>query len=90
MSTAQNRKNQMSSVWEEASSAPREWMEEHPLPSTLVSFGIGIGIGVIIGHALAGSSRHEAESSTMEKFGRQAFEALRGSIPEALSRHLPR
>jgi hypothetical protein len=91
MSTAQNKRHQKPSVWEEASAAPREWVGEHPLPSTFVAFGIGLGIGVLLGQSLSSSvgRRFQPEASTMEKFGRQAFEVLRSSLPETLSRHLP-
>jgi hypothetical protein len=91
MSTAQNKRHEKSSLWEEASVAPRELVEEYPMSSTLVAFGVGLGIGVLLGHSLSGSigGRTLPEASTMEKLGRQAFEALRSSIPEALSRHLP-
>jgi len=92
MSTAQNRRAQMSSMWEDASAAPREWVGEHPLPSTLIAFGVGVGFGVVLGHSLASSmsSHSQAECSTMEKFGRQALEALRGAVPDSVSRYMPR
>jgi hypothetical protein len=91
MPTAQNRRTQVSTLWDEASTAPREWVEEHPLPSTLIAFGIGVGVGVVLGHSLANSLHGGSHAeSTMEKFGRQALDALRTAVPDAISRHMPR
>jgi hypothetical protein len=67
-------------------------VEEYPLSSTLVAFGVGLGIGVLLGQTLSGSfggSRNRPDPSTMEKLGEQVLHALRRSIPESLSRHLP-
>ena len=90
MSTAQRRPEAISSMWEQASAAPREWVEEYPLTSTIVAFGIGLGLGVCLGQSLGGSSRkRSADMSTMEQLGHQVYDAVRRSIPESLSRHLP-
>jgi hypothetical protein len=88
MSTAQNKRHEMSSRWEEASAAPREWVEEYPLSSTLVAFGVGLGIGVFLGQSLSGS-RARPSASMIEKLGEQVLQAVRSSIPESFSRHLP-
>jgi len=83
-----------SSTFEEWTSAPTEFVQEYPASSILVAFGIGLGLGVIVGHSLSdamtpsSSSRRNVERS-MESFGRQVCEALRSSLPESVSRHLP-
>jgi len=83
-----------SSTFEEWTSAPGEFVQEYPASSILVAFGIGLGLGVIVGHSLSdsmtstGSGRRSVERS-MESFGRQVCEALRSSLPESVSRHLP-
>jgi len=83
-----------SSTFEEWTSAPTEFVQEYPASSILVAFGIGLGLGVIVGHTLSdsmtttGSSRRNVERS-MESLGRQVCEALRSSLPESVSRHLP-
>jgi hypothetical protein len=55
----------------------------------LVAFGAGAAIGVLIGHALAGSMHPEPATSTaMEKLGRQVCDVLRSSLPDSIGRHL--
>jgi len=83
-----------SSTFEEWTSAPTEFVQEYPASSVLVAFGIGLGLGVIVGHSLSESmtpssgTRRNVERS-MESFGRQVCDALRSSLPESVSRHLP-
>jgi hypothetical protein len=90
MNSMQNRRNEITSTLEEAYTTSRERVAEYPLTSTLVAFGTGAAIGVLIGHSLAGSLRHEPEgmSTHMEKLGRQVCDALRSSLPESIGRHL--
>jgi|HubBroStandDraft_6_1064221.scaffolds.fasta_scaffold305119_3 hypothetical protein len=89
MNSMQNRRNDISSSLEEAYISSREMLAENPLTSTLIAFGAGAAIGVLIGHTLAGSMRPEpAMSSAMEKLGRQVCDVLRSSLPESIGRHL--
>ncbi|HEX4071042.1 MAG TPA: hypothetical protein VHX68_07730 [Planctomycetaceae bacterium] len=88
MNTMQNRRNQMTSSFNEAYSTSRDMLAENPLTSTVIAFGAGAAIGVLIGHLLA-SSRPEPASSAMERLGRQVCDAVRGSLPETIARHLP-
>jgi hypothetical protein len=92
MNTMQNRRRDMSSSLEGAYATSREMVADNPLTSTLVAFGAGAAIGVLIGHALGASMKHQPEhvSSAMEKLGRQVCDAMRGSLPESIARHLPR
>jgi uncharacterized membrane protein YebE (DUF533 family) len=91
MNATQNRRHDMSSSLEECYTSSREMLAENPLTSTLVAFGAGAAIGVLVGHLIAGSVRREPEttSSHMEKLGRQVCDALRSSLPESIARHLP-
>jgi hypothetical protein len=91
MNTMQKRRRDMSSSLDDAYATSREMVADNPLTSTLVAFGAGAAIGVILGHALGASVRHQPEtaSSAMEKLGRQVCDAVRGSLPESIARHLP-
>lgn len=92
MNATRNRRHETPSYWEEAYTAPRELVEEYPLSSTLIAFGVGVGVGVLIGQSLTGSLAHrgETDSLSMEKLGRQVCNALRSSLPESISSYLPR
>ena len=87
MNATQNRRNEISASWEEAYNSSRDMVADNPLTSTLVAFGTGLAIGVLIGHAL-GSGHHQVEASTMERLGRQVCDVLRTSLPESIGRHI--
>ena len=91
MSAMQNRHSEMPSTFEEAYTTSREMLADNPLTSTLVAFGAGAAIGVLLGHMLASAAAPAppTASTAMEKLGRQVVDALRGSLPETIARHLP-
>jgi hypothetical protein len=86
MNATQNRRNEISASWEDAYNSSRDMVADNPLGSTLVAFGTGVAIGVVIGHALGG--HHHVESSTMERLGRQVCDVLRTSLPDSIGRHI--
>jgi uncharacterized membrane protein YebE (DUF533 family) len=90
MNTTQNRRNQMTSSLNEAYSTSREMMADNPLTSTVIAFGAGAAIGVLIGHMIASSGHEQTTASAMEKLGRQVCDSLRTNLPESIARHLPR
>jgi hypothetical protein len=87
MNLTQNGRNEISASVEEAYNCSRDMVAENPLTSTLVAFGTGVAIGVLIGHALGGG-RHEVEATTMERLGRQVCDVLRSSLPDSIGRHI--
>lgn len=87
MNLTQNGRNEMSASLEDAYNSSRDMVAENPLTSTLVAFGTGLAIGVLIGHALGGG-RHEVQATTMERLGRQVCDVLRTSLPQSIGRHL--
>jgi len=91
MNTVQSNQSYSPSIWEDAYAAPRELVQEHPVSSTMLAFGVGIGVGLLVGHALSESLMENStpQCSKAEKFGRQMFDALRGALPEGVARHLP-
>jgi hypothetical protein len=90
MNTMQNRRNRMTSSLNEAYVSSREMLAENPLTATLIAFGAGAAIGVLIGHMLASPREPQTTTSAMEKLGRQVCDALRTSLPESIARRLPR
>jgi len=94
MNTMQNRtqaaRSAASSTFEDWAAAPKELFQEYPMSSTLIAFGLGLGIGVIVGHSVSAALMPErSHKTTMESLGRQVCDALRTNLPESISRHLP-
>ena len=74
----------------ENSSGPTEWVEENPFTSVAVLFGIGVGIGFLLGHTIAevAGRRLLHEDSLSEKLTCRIREALKSTLPEGIFRHL--
>jgi hypothetical protein len=75
------------------STSPSELLDDYPVASTILAFGVGLGVGVLIGQTVASalSSRAEpSQFSRLESLGTQISDAVRNAIPEAISRHLAR
>lgn len=87
MNLMQNRRNEISASLEDAYNTSRDMVVENPLTSTVIAFGTGLALGVLIGHALGGG-RHQVEATSMERLGRQVCEVLRSSLPESIGRHI--
>lgn len=87
MNLMQNRRNEISASLQDAYNTSRDMVVENPLTSTVIAFGTGLAIGVLIGHALGGG-RHQVEATSMERLGRQVCEVLRSSLPESIGRHI--
>ncbi len=66
-------------------------VKEYPVSSMLVVFGIGIGVGALLGSTLAAPimSAIKSEPSTAEKLGTQIYAALANTIPSSIMRRLP-
>jgi hypothetical protein len=72
-------------------SSSMELVEEYPISSTLLAFGVGLGVGVLIGQTIAGALRPEPEPlSRLDSVSQQVYEAVRKAVPEAIARYLPR
>ena len=67
-----------------------EWVEEHALTSVTVIFGLGIAVGMLVGHIIAESTGHKLfhEDTLTEKLTGQIRDALKSTLPLGLSRHL--
>jgi hypothetical protein len=76
----------------EALERPAQMAREYPLPSMLLVFGVGLGVGVLLGQALAGPLTHMMQPApTMsERLGRQMLDYVGSVLPESIARQLPR
>jgi hypothetical protein len=72
-----------------ADSCTKEWVEEHALTSVTVLFGLGIAVGMLLGHTIAESTGHKVfhEDTLTEKLTSQIRNVLKTSLPQGLSRH---
>lgn len=70
----------------------QECVAEYPLASTLTAFGIGLGVGILIGATLAGESRpqprHWYDLSSAEEFGQRIVDAVAGALPESIAKRI--
>ena len=67
--------NRLNEQFQHAMERPTEMVREHPLPSMLLMFGLGLGVGVIVSQALAGGL-FEHEPTMTEKMRKQVYDAL--------------
>jgi hypothetical protein len=91
MATAQYRRQDTSHMLEDAYAKPRELVQEYPFSSTMLVFGIGLGVGMLIGHSMGESPTHrlEHESSKLQGYGRHISDTIRGAVHDAISRYMP-
>lgn len=73
-----------------AECSSREWVEEHAATSVAVLFGLGVAVGVLLGHAIAESTGRRLfhEDTLTEKLTGQIRGILKSSLPQGLSRHV--
>jgi hypothetical protein len=68
---------------------PAEVVQEYPMASMLLMFGIGLGVGVVVAQALSGTLAELAEESTMtDKVKRQAFDAISHVLTPSMMKQL--
>jgi hypothetical protein len=63
----------MSQYAGEAMSRPKEMVEEYPISSMLLVFGVGMGLGVVLSQALIPSFH---ETTMTERMGRQLYDSM--------------
>jgi len=86
------RQDRLSTV-QEALAKPQEFVSDHPVPSVFVVFGVGLGVGLVLGSLLADRPWHTPPSNTRmavnmaEKLGRQVLDAINSVLPESLTKH---
>ena len=62
-------------------------VETHPISTSLIVFGAGLGLGAIIRSMLSESSPRRTQSQA-EALGRSIMDSLSAAFPESLMRHL--
>ncbi len=63
------------------SKAAIDCVEDHPFSSSIVSFALGIGVGVLAVTLLSGSS-HVQQRNAAQRLGDQLLSSLRSVVPD--------
>lgn len=80
--------NRMNDHFREAMAHPTEMVKDHPLPSMLLMFGIGMGVGVVVAQALCSSLVEDEPPTMTEKVRKQVFDAVSSVLPPSMMRQL--
>jgi len=81
--------NRMTGEFWDSMERPAELVKEYPLPSMLLMFGLGIGVGVVVSQTLCSSLMEMVEEPTMsEKVRRQAYDALSHVLTPSMLKQL--
>lgn len=73
---------------QDAMQHPVETVKQHPAETALIVFGLGVGLGFVIGQSLAAPIAHwmEPEPSLAQRVGRQVLDAVGRVMPQAVGR----
>ena len=68
---------------------PEDMVKEYPLPSMLLMFGLGLGVGVLVSQTLCSTLIEAFEEPTMtEKVKRQVYDAITHVIPPSMLKQI--
>jgi hypothetical protein len=67
-----------------------ETVQQWPFSSVATAFGVGLGLGVILGCALAEQTRpsHWYDNLSAERIGRNVLESLSSVLPDSVARRM--
>lgn len=70
-------------------SCASEMVQDHPMWSMSALFGVGVGIGFVIGHLLAENAGRQLQhrDTLLEKLSGRIGETLKNTLPEGLWLH---
>ena len=70
----------------ESYDASREMVEEHPLSAALTVFGLGFGLGLVIGVML--SEPEPTYANRWDRYGKQVVDAVYRAVPDAIAKRM--
>ena len=77
----------MNERFQHAFQRPQEMVEEYPVSSMLVLFGLGLGVGLLVSQTLC-SSMFEPEPTMTERWQHSLMNAADRVLPSSMSRQL--
>jgi len=82
--------NRFNRQFREAMEHPGDLVKEHPLPSMLLMFGLGLGVGVLVSQTLCSSliEMVESQPTMTDKLRRQVYDALSNVLSPSMLRQL--
>jgi len=86
-------RDQAAQYWEQGEGQLRELVRDREGAALLIAAAAGMGIGLMIGAAMARSHREELtwrDRLHAQGFGRRLMERIEGIIPDAVSEHFGR
>ncbi len=69
---------------------PVEMAKEYPVASMMVLFGVGLGVGVLLGQSCSRLPYFAPEQSTTERLTKQIYDAVANAIPSSLAHQFHR
>jgi hypothetical protein len=63
-------------------------IQEHPLAMTMALFGVGLGVGVVVGSALAEPMGLRRPQRTAENLGRKILDSISEYLPASVQKQL--
>lgn len=73
---------------QQAMEKPMEMVKEYPVVSTMLLFGVGVGVGVLLSQALPQMTACTETRTMSEKLAKQVYEAVSKVIPDSLVRQM--
>lgn len=67
---------------------PAEIVQEYPISTAMIVFGVGMGLGLLLSHTVGDSFLRAVEPppSMAERLSRQLYETLSQAVPESVAR----
>jgi hypothetical protein len=81
--------NRIKDQFQDVLERPTELVKEHPLPAMLLMFGLGMGVGVLVGQTVCSSLLDMFEEPTLtDRVRQQVYDALSNVVSPSVMRQI--